>query len=103
MHPFGCTDSYFSSPFGLEDLSRKSQLLFVGKRFIEFLNIHIVHIVALGRPVYAGDSVQIAGNQLFAEEEGVVCALRQIVVADAEAPGIGKATVAVKADVALKQ
>ena len=99
VHRPGCTGSRFRSPFGLEDLSRESQLLFVGKCFIEFLH---VHVVAPRRLVDAGDPVQKAGNQLFAEEEGVVRALWQVVIADAEAPGIGKAAVAVETDIALE-
>ena len=65
-------------------------------RFVEFLHVRVIHVIALGRPVHAGDPVQVTGDQLLAEEEGVICTLRQIVIADAEAPGIGKAAVAVK-------
>ena len=90
-------------PGQLKKLAGEFQLLLQGGRFVEFLRVCVVHIVAPGRLVYAGDSVQVAGDELPAEEEGIVCTLRQIVIADAEIPGVGKAAVAVEADVALKQ
>ena len=66
VHRPGCTGSCFSLPFGLENLARESQLLFGRKCLVKFLHVSIVHIVALGRLVNAGDTVEVTGDQLFA-------------------------------------
>ncbi len=86
----------------IKNLPREFQLFLRRECLVKFLHVRIVHIVAPRRLVHAGDAVQIAGNQLFAEEEGVVRAFRQIMIADAKLTGIGKAALAVKADAALK-
>ena len=86
----------------IKNLPREFQLHLGRECLVKFLHVRIVHIVTLGRLVHAGDIVQIAGDELFAEEERIVRAFRQIVIADAEVPGIRKAAVTVKANVALE-
>ena len=79
----------------IKQLSGQLQLFLGRERLIEGLHVLIVHIVALGRLIHASDPVQIPGDQLPAQEEGIVRALRQIVIADTKFPGIVKSAVAV--------
>ena len=52
-----------------ENLSRQAQFFLRRKIPVEVLHVLIIHIAALRRPVYAGDTVQISRDQLFAESE----------------------------------
>ena len=86
-----------------ENLSRQFQLFLRGKAFVEFLDIGIVHIIALRRLIDARDVIQVPRNQLFAEEEGRIRVFRQIVIPDSKPAGIIEAAFAVKIDIPLKQ
>ena len=99
MHRADAPAPAVNSSIRLENLSRESQLLLRGKVFVKFLHVRVVHIVALRGLIYAGNTVQIPGDQLPAEEERVIRPLRQIVIADTEVPGIIKAALPVEADV----
>ena len=88
--------------FCSDQLSRQFQLLLRGKASVEFLKglrLPLRGEVALRRGVFPGDAAEIPGDQLPAQEEGVVRSLRQVVVADAELPGVSKAAFAVEEDV----
>ena len=61
-----------SSPSGLEDLSRQSQLFFVGEGFVEFLHIRIIHIIALRCLVNSRDVIKISRTQFLTEKEEVI-------------------------------
>ena len=62
----------------------------------EALRVLFRNKVPLRGTVHPGDVVQVAGDQLPAQEEGGIRPLRQVMVADAELPGIGKAAFAVE-------
>ena len=66
-----------------EYLPRKVQLFLRRELLVELLGLRFVHKVALRGGVFAGDTVEIAGDQFAAEEEGGILALGQTVVADA--------------------
>ena len=86
-----CKEDFRKTLDRLKDLPREAQFFLFGEAFVKGFHIGVVYVVALRRLVHAGDAVQIAGDQFFAEEEGIVCALRQIVVANAEASGVVEA------------
>ena len=63
-----------------ENLAGQSQLFLFVESSVKFLDVLILDIVALRRPVYTGDAAERTGNQLPAEEERIVRPLRQIVI-----------------------
>ena len=89
--------------FRLENLSRKFQLLFSRKSFVEFFNIGIFHIITLRGPVNPGDAVKISRNQFLTQEKRIIFALRQIMVTDTEVSGIIKTALSVKHDIAFEK
>ena len=78
------------SLYRLENLSRKFQLLLCGKSFVELFNVRILHVIPQRRLVHVGNTIKISMDQFLAEEEGVICAFRQVMVADTKLTGIGK-------------
>ena len=96
VHHAGCTGSCFSFPSGLEDLSREFQLFFVGKRFVEFLHVRILHIISLRGPVYSRDAIKVSRNQFPAQKERVIRTLRQIMIANAKLTGISETALTVE-------
>ncbi len=79
------------SLYRLENLSRKFPLLLCGKSFVELFHISIINVILPGCLVNTGDTIKISMDQFLAEEEGVICAFRQVMVADTKLTGIGKA------------
>ena len=60
----------------LEKLTGKLQLFLMGKSFVKFLGGGFINEISLRSGVFARYSVKVSGNQLPANEERRVCALR---------------------------
>ena len=71
----------------LEQLAGKFQFLlwrkggFIGGKG---LRVFVAGKIPLRSGIFAGNAAELAGNQLFAEEEGCILPFRQAVIADAE-------------------
>jgi hypothetical protein len=86
----------------LPKLTGQLQLLLRRELSVEHFAFGLIHKVSSRRSIFAGDTGQIAGNELFAEKKRSIRPFRESVIAYAEIRGMDKAAFAIEVDISFK-